>query len=139
MQRLSQVRNDLISVKPMFRQVQLDTETKKEHALRTQDLLKQPHAQLQNLLYEKRHLLSEIKTCHSFKKAAEKEVELIDLEQFLREAPPQFLPAEDATEHEIYMKRLQYELETRKMCVSLCRPFPIRCGDSDRKIWGVFK
>jgi THO complex subunit 5 len=104
-------------MKSKFRQVQLDTETKKEHALRTQELLKQPHAQLQNLLYEKRHLESEIKTCHSFKKAAENQVELIDQEQFFREAPPQFLPAEGATEHEVLMKRLQYELEQRKVYV----------------------
>lgn len=119
-EQLNIIRASLLDLKPKFRQVQLDTETKKEHALRTQELLKQPHAQLQNLLYEKRHLASEIKTCHSFKKAAESKIDLVDVDQFYREATPTFLPAEGATEHEIQMKRLQYELEQRKVYAAPC-------------------
>ncbi|XP_054372781.1 THO complex subunit 5 homolog [Molothrus ater] len=73
------------------------------------------HLQLQNLLYEVMHLQKEITKCLEFKSKHE-EIELVSLEEFYKEAPPEISrPAITLTEpHQQTLARLDWELEQRK-------------------------
>ncbi|KFV85171.1 THO complex subunit 5 [Struthio camelus australis] len=73
------------------------------------------HLQLQNLLYEVMHLQKEITKCLEFKSKHE-EIELVSLEEFYREAPPEISrPAITLSEpHQQTLARLDWELEQRK-------------------------
>ncbi|KAJ7420854.1 THO complex subunit 5 like protein [Willisornis vidua] len=73
------------------------------------------HLQLQNLLYEVMHLQKEITKCLEFKSKHE-EIELVSLEEFYREAPPEISrPAITLAEpHQQTLARLDWELEQRK-------------------------
>ncbi|KAM9219305.1 THO complex subunit 5 isoform 1-T1 [Leptosomus discolor] len=73
------------------------------------------HLQLQNLLYEVMHLQKEITKCLEFKSKHE-EIELVSLEEFYKEAPPEISrPAVTLSEpHQQTLARLDWELEQRK-------------------------
>ncbi|KFP03764.1 THO complex subunit 5 [Calypte anna] len=73
------------------------------------------HLQLQNLLYEVMHLQKEITKCLEFKSKHE-EIELVSLEEFYREAPPEISrPSITLSEpHQQTLARLDWELEQRK-------------------------
>ncbi|KFV50747.1 THO complex subunit 5, partial [Tyto alba] len=73
------------------------------------------HLQLQNLLYEVMHLQKEITKCLEFKSKHE-EIELVSLEEFYKEAPPEISrPAITLSEpHQQTLARLDWELEQRK-------------------------
>ncbi|KFV77413.1 THO complex subunit 5 [Dryobates pubescens] len=73
------------------------------------------HLQLQNLLYEVMHLQKEITKCLEFKSKHE-EIELVSLEEFYKEAPPEISrPAITLAEpHQQTLARLDWELEQRK-------------------------
>lgn len=65
--------------------------------------------QLQNLIHEVAHLQREVSHCLQFKSAHE-QIELIPLEEFLKESPQN--SAENS--HELRLARLQHELKMRK-------------------------
>ncbi|XP_041347683.1 THO complex subunit 5 homolog A-like isoform X2 [Gigantopelta aegis] len=75
----------------------------------------QYHLQLQNLLYEAMHLQKEITKCLEFK-SKDEEIELIDVEEFYKEAPVDIsrpkLTKNDP--HQLTLARLDWELEQRK-------------------------
>ncbi|XP_073410186.1 THO complex subunit 5 isoform X3 [Dendrobates tinctorius] len=73
------------------------------------------HLQLQNLLYEVMHLQKEITKCLEFKSRHE-EIELVDVEEFYREAPPEISKPETTSNdpHQQTLSRLDWELEQRK-------------------------
>ncbi|KAM9055627.1 THO complex subunit 5 isoform 2-T3 [Megaptera novaeangliae] len=73
------------------------------------------HLQLQNLLYEVMHLQKEITKCLEFKSKHE-EIDLVGLEEFYKEAPPDISKAEVTTgdPHQQTLARLDWELEQRK-------------------------
>ncbi|XP_041079505.1 THO complex subunit 5 homolog isoform X2 [Polyodon spathula] len=73
------------------------------------------HLQLQNLLYEVMHLQKEINKCLEFKSKHE-EIELVSVEEFRRDAPPEISrPEISATDpHQLTLCRLDWELEQRK-------------------------
>ncbi|KAH0625513.1 hypothetical protein JD844_015057 [Phrynosoma platyrhinos] len=73
------------------------------------------HLQLQNLLYEVMHLQKEITKCLEFKSKHE-EIELVSVEEFYKEAPPEISKAEitRADPHQQTLSRLDWELEQRK-------------------------
>ncbi|XP_068937805.1 THO complex subunit 5 isoform X1 [Petaurus breviceps papuanus] len=73
------------------------------------------HLQLQNLLYEVMHLQKEITKCLEFKSKHE-EIELVSVEEFYQEAPPE-ISKSDVTmgdPHQQTLARLDWELEQRK-------------------------
>lgn len=73
------------------------------------------HLQLQNLLYEVMHLQKEITKCLEFKSKHE-EIELVSVEEFYKEAPPE-ISKPDITlgdPHQQTLSRLDWELEQRK-------------------------
>ncbi|ELK31503.1 THO complex subunit 5 like protein [Myotis davidii] len=73
------------------------------------------HLQLQNLLYEVMHLQKEITKCLEFKSKHE-EIDLVSVEEFYQEAPPDISKAEITTgdPHQQTLARLDWELEQRK-------------------------
>ncbi|XP_058889325.1 THO complex subunit 5 homolog isoform X1 [Acipenser ruthenus] len=73
------------------------------------------HLQLQNLLYEVMHLQKEINKCLEFKSKHE-EIELVSVEEFRRDAPPEISRPEisGADSHQLTLCRLDWELEQRK-------------------------
>lgn len=73
------------------------------------------HLQLQNLLYEVMHLQKEITKCLEFKSKHE-EIDLVSLEEFYKEAPPDISKAEVTMgdPHQQTLARLDWELEQRK-------------------------
>ncbi|XP_077153003.1 THO complex subunit 5 isoform X4 [Ranitomeya variabilis] len=73
------------------------------------------HLQLQNLLYEVMHLQKEITKCLEFKSKHE-EIELVNVDEFYREAPPEISKPETTSNdpHQQTLSRLDWELEQRK-------------------------
>ncbi|XP_069616141.1 THO complex subunit 5 isoform X2 [Ranitomeya imitator] len=73
------------------------------------------HLQLQNLLYEVMHLQKEITKCLEFKSQHE-EIELVNVDEFYREAPPEISKPETTSNdpHQQTLSRLDWELEQRK-------------------------
>ncbi|XP_049553739.1 THO complex subunit 5 homolog isoform X2 [Orcinus orca] len=73
------------------------------------------HLQLQNLLYEVMHLQKEITKCLEFKSKHE-EIDLVSLEEFYKEAPPDISKVEVTMgdPHQQTLARLDWELEQRK-------------------------
>ncbi|XP_040272615.1 THO complex subunit 5 homolog isoform X2 [Bufo bufo] len=73
------------------------------------------HLQLQNLLYEVMHLQKEITKCLEFKSKHE-EIELVSVEEFYREGPPEICKPEITSNdpHQQTLARLDWELEQRK-------------------------
>ncbi|XP_043834260.1 THO complex subunit 5 homolog isoform X2 [Dromiciops gliroides] len=73
------------------------------------------HLQLQNLLYEVMHLQKEITKCLEFKSKHE-EIELVSMEEFYREAPPEISKCDITMgdPHQQTLARLDWELEQRK-------------------------
>ncbi|XP_044759989.1 THO complex subunit 5 homolog B [Coccinella septempunctata] len=83
--------------------------------------------QYQNLLYEANHLISEFNKCFQFK-SKDEDIELISIDEFLREAPESVTKAfknvdesDDVKKHELRLARLEYELEQRKNLAKLCK------------------
>ncbi|KAI9318051.1 Fms-interacting protein-domain-containing protein [Dichotomocladium elegans] len=66
---------------------------------------------LQNVMYEKRHLLEEIVKCRAFRSVYQ-DVDLIDLEEFKARAPEAYSHAQD-NPHQLMINRLKFEQEQR--------------------------
>lgn len=82
--------------------------------------------QYQNLLYESAHLSSEIKKCKQFK-SKDEDVELVNVEEFLQEAPASktkpfksYPNLDDVQKHELHLARLEWELMQRKKLAQQC-------------------
>uniref|UniRef100_A0A7N0TQ76 THO complex subunit 5 n=1 Tax=Kalanchoe fedtschenkoi TaxID=63787 RepID=A0A7N0TQ76_KALFE len=75
--------------------------------------------QLHNLMYEKNHYVKAIKACKDFK-SKYPDIELVSEEEFLKDAPEEIKGAtiSDDSEHNVMLKRLNYELYQRK---ELCK------------------
>lgn len=71
------------------------------------------HLKLQNLLYEVIHLQKEINKCLEFK-SEDEDINLVPVEEFLRDAPEDMAQAAKENPHEERKARLAWELEQRK-------------------------
>ncbi|KAF5269587.1 hypothetical protein FQR65_LT05925 [Abscondita terminalis] len=85
--------------------------------------------QYQNLLYEAAHLSSEFKKCKQFK-SKDEDIELVSIEEFLKEAPDtktkpfrKHEDLDDVQKHELHLARLEWELTQRKKLAQLCNTF----------------
>ncbi|ORY92336.1 Fms-interacting protein-domain-containing protein [Syncephalastrum racemosum] len=67
---------------------------------------------LQNVMYEKRHLLEEIKKCRDFRSVYQ-DVELVSLDVFTQIAPEEYRQNMDDP-HALMINRLKFELEQRR-------------------------
>ncbi|KAI8141776.1 Fms-interacting protein-domain-containing protein [Fennellomyces sp. T-0311] len=66
---------------------------------------------LQNVMYEKRHLIEEIVKCRAFRSVYQ-DVDLVPLEEFRAGAPPEYLQDQD-NPHQLMINRLKYEHDAR--------------------------
>ncbi|KAF0699995.1 Aste57867_9475 [Aphanomyces stellatus] len=95
----------LKNIKQSTRETFLDAEVYRRRVAEQKDLVESHHLKLQNLLYEKDHLMREIKRCRGF---PTKEMDKIEF----RGDP---LPVTvDADRHAQHLKRLDDELESRQ-------------------------
>ncbi|XP_065054549.1 THO complex subunit 5 homolog isoform X2 [Rhopilema esculentum] len=78
------------------------------------------HLDLQNLFYEIMHMKKEIKKCTDFT-SKDEEINLVDVEQFYKEAPPEIAKPEvtKSDSHQLMLARLEWELDQRKKLASM--------------------
>lgn len=82
----------------------------KQAAVHQAQLSDSVHAQVQNLLYERRHLEQEIERCRNFETSYDK-VPLVSLEDYRQSRGSEEEKSID--EHTLMLNRLQFELSTR--------------------------
>ena len=86
--------------------------------------------QLENLEYEKAHYLKEIRTCREFtSEFSDQEIGLVDLDEFLRRAPPELTAAPEDPQlagHQRMLSRLHLELAERQALAQSLREMKVR-------------
>ncbi|KAF8621578.1 hypothetical protein AX15_007604 [Amanita polypyramis BW_CC] len=101
-------------LKSLNRAANAATRVSKEQTAAARHEMDQSHLQLQNLLYEKRHLEREIEKCRQFVSIYQ-DVPLYSLEDFERLAPQEARTEEVlADEHQLMLNRLSFELAERQ-------------------------
>lgn len=83
------------------------------------------HLQLQNLLYEVLHLQKEVTKCLQFK-SQDEEIDLVPLNEFLRDAPESLTEAakksrKEHDAHQLQKARLEWELTQRRELSEMCK------------------
>lgn len=92
---------------------------------------------LQNLIYEADHLKKEINKCISFK-SEDEDIELIAIEDFLRQAPETNRQPEVLDDkHALRMARLEFELKQRKEYAQQCKELEMNKEEIAQKIISV--
>lgn len=116
-------------LKSLYRQANVATRIHKEQTAAARQEMDQSHLQLQNLLYEKRHLEREIEKCRQFawvpffvslgllvilkhSRSIYQDVPLYTLDEFVQLAPPEARTEGD--EHQLMLNRLSFELVERQ-------------------------
>ena len=112
---LQECQMKIISLKMLTRRVLFMMEEKKLQVIEKKKLADAAHLRLQNLLYEKNLLMSEIKACDNFKTPEFDKIDLVTKEVFGKEAPKELRAAKESVNpNEFLMNRLAYELMERK-------------------------
>ena len=112
---LQECQMKIISLKMLTRRILSLMEKKKLQVIEEKKLADAAHLRLQNLLYEKNLLLSEIKACDNFKTPEFDKIDLVSKETFKKEAPKKLKAIKEKTNpNEFLMNRLAYELMERK-------------------------
>ncbi|KJA30261.1 hypothetical protein HYPSUDRAFT_175624 [Hypholoma sublateritium FD-334 SS-4] len=101
-------------LKSLYRAANTATRVNKEATAGARQEMDQSHLNLQNLLYEKRHLEREIEKCRQFASIYQ-DIPLYTLEEFKRVAPEE-ARGEDvlSDEHQLMLNRLSFELAERQ-------------------------
>ncbi|KAF8913915.1 Fms-interacting protein-domain-containing protein [Gymnopilus junonius] len=101
-------------LKSLYRAANAATRVKKEETAAARQEMDQSHLNLQNLLYEKRHLEREIEKCRQFASIYQ-DIPLYNLDDFKSLAPEE-LRAEDilSDDHQLMLNRLNFELAERQ-------------------------
>lgn len=73
--------------------------------------MNEKRVELQDVMYERKHILEEIVRCRGFRSVYQ-DVELIPLEEFQQRAGPEYLENMD-NPHQLMINRLKYELVVR--------------------------
>ncbi|KDR83725.1 hypothetical protein GALMADRAFT_236072 [Galerina marginata CBS 339.88] len=101
-------------LKSLYRAANTATRFKKEETAAARQEMDQSHLNLQNLLYEKRHLEREIEKCRQFASIYQ-DIPLYNLEEFKRLAPEELRTDEVISEeHQLMLNRLNFELAERQ-------------------------
>lgn len=74
--------------------------------------MNEKRVELQDIMYERKHILEEIVQCRQFRSVYQ-DVELIPEEEFRLKAGPEYLENAD-NEHQLKINRFKYELVLRK-------------------------
>ncbi|KAI8994728.1 Fms-interacting protein-domain-containing protein [Pilobolus umbonatus] len=88
------------------------TRDSKQATTEAKERMNEKQVDLQDVIYEKRHILEEIVQCREFRSVYQ-DVELIPLKDFLSQAGPEYLENSD-NPHQLMINRLKYELVVRK-------------------------
>ncbi|KAH9482677.1 THO complex subunit 5-like protein [Psilocybe cubensis] len=101
-------------LKSLYRAANTATRCRKEETAEARQEMDQSHLNLQNLLYEKRHLEREIEKCRQFASIYQ-DIPLYTLEEYNLLAPEQSRTEEIlADEHQLMLNRLTFELAERQ-------------------------
>ncbi|GAA5815169.1 hypothetical protein MFLAVUS_008675 [Mucor flavus] len=87
------------------------TKDSRQSTLDAKTNMNEKRLELQDVMYERKHILEEIVQCRDFRSVYE-DVELIPLEEFLAKAGPEYLQNSD-NPHQLMINRLKYELVVR--------------------------
>ncbi|GAA5802927.1 Fms-interacting protein-domain-containing protein [Helicostylum pulchrum] len=87
------------------------TKDSRQSTLDAKSNMNETRLELQDVMYERKHILEEIVQCRDFRSVYE-DVELIPLEEFLAKAGPEYLQNSD-NPHQLMINRLKYELVVR--------------------------
>ncbi|XP_059480188.1 THO complex subunit 5 homolog [Neocloeon triangulifer] len=104
-----------VSLKRINRYEKYKTKNSREMLSKVRQQVDSYHLQLQNLLYESMHLHKAVTKCLEFK-SEDKDIDLVSLEEFYKDAPPS-ISRKDETEKDSHLQklaRLEWELEQRK-------------------------
>ncbi|KAI9272847.1 Fms-interacting protein-domain-containing protein [Phascolomyces articulosus] len=83
----------------------------KQETAEAKAAMDEKHVGLQNVMYEKRHLIEEILKCKSFRSVYQ-DVDLVPLEEFQSNAPTEYLQDQE-NPHQLMINRLKYEHQAR--------------------------
>ncbi|KAF8165330.1 Fms-interacting protein-domain-containing protein [Crassisporium funariophilum] len=101
-------------LKSLHRAANTATRLSKEQTAEARQEMDQSHLNLQNLLYEKRHLEREIEKCRQFASIYQ-DVPLYTIDNFKRLAPQEARTEEVLTDdHQLMLNRLSFELAERQ-------------------------
>ncbi|KAF8204991.1 Fms-interacting protein-domain-containing protein [Pholiota molesta] len=101
-------------LKSLYRAANTATRLKKDETAAARQEMDQSHLNLQNLLYEKRHLEREIEKCRQFASMYQ-DIPLYNLDEFKRLAPEEARTEEVlSNEHQLMLNRLSFELAERQ-------------------------
>ncbi|ETW83940.1 hypothetical protein HETIRDRAFT_449547 [Heterobasidion irregulare TC 32-1] len=100
-------------LKALNRAANVATKAHKQATADARHHMDQTHLELQNLLYEKRHLEREIDKCRQFASIYQ-DIPMYTVDQFVELAPPE-AHAEDvmSNQHQLMLNRLSFELQPR--------------------------
>ncbi|KAG0735686.1 hypothetical protein G6F57_006982 [Rhizopus arrhizus] len=87
------------------------TRDSKQSTSDAKDYMDKKQVEMQDVMYEKRHILEEIVKCREFRSVYQ-DIELIPLEEFQSKAGPEYLVDFD-NQHQLMINRLKYELVIR--------------------------
>ncbi|CAO3642125.1 unnamed protein product [Cunninghamella blakesleeana] len=99
------------TIKDLHTQTYSLTRDSKQETAEAKDKMDEEHVGLQNVMYEKRHIVEEIVKCCEFRSVYQN-VDLIPLDEFLNRAPEQYLEDKDNL-HTLMVNRLKFEHEER--------------------------
>ncbi|VVC86666.1 unnamed protein product [Leptidea sinapis] len=111
----------LVALKKLNRLEKVRTRTGREALHKEKQRVDSTHLLLQNLLYEADHLNKEVTKCLQFK-SKDEEIELVPLEDFYKNAPPEVIRPEitKTDEHQLQLARLEWELRQRRELAGAC-------------------
>ncbi|XP_026735108.1 THO complex subunit 5 homolog [Trichoplusia ni] len=112
---------NLVALKKLNRLEKVRTRAGRDALHKEKQRVDSTHLLLQNLLYEADHLNKEVTKCLQFK-SKDEEIELVDVEDFYKEAPAEISRPEltKTDEHQLQLARLEWELRQRRELSSAC-------------------
>ena len=108
-----------VMLRKLNRLEKLRLKQSREELHRVKGQVDSQHLQLQNLLYEVRHLQKEVNKCLQFK-SQDEDIDLVPIEEFLKDAPASVKKSENDA-HQLQKARLEWELQQRKQLAELCK------------------
>ncbi|XP_047990976.1 THO complex subunit 5 homolog isoform X2 [Leguminivora glycinivorella] len=111
----------LVALKKLNRLEKVRTRAGRDSLHKVKQQVDSTHLQLQNLLYEADHLNKEVTKCLQFK-SKDEEIELVPVDDFYKEAPPEVSRPEvtKKDEHQLQLARLEWELRQRRELAGAC-------------------
>ncbi|KAH9629461.1 hypothetical protein HF086_015791 [Spodoptera exigua] len=112
---------NLVALKKLNRLEKVRTRAGRDALHKEKQRVDSTHLLLQNLLYEADHLNKEVTKCLQFK-SKDEEIELVSLEDFFTNAPPEISRPEltKTDEHQLQLARLEWELRQRRELAAAC-------------------